>query len=236
MRSPEARGGGGVGVGSGYGVCEVGSKRSAELITGSAPALAAKARPFAFRLSRPRCLHILHYSEFEFGIASPPPAPAPPRPPPSPEQVRGHGGQGANHWPPFAVRPLSPGARGQGGWAWSVVRGVQLCPWAAGFGGRRPRPAPGLAPLPLLLRTGGCRPGAEAARVLGSQTWAAAPAICPGTGCNSPSFGRASSDRPSPPSSSHFHSRTRSCADSDWRSGVNQGRESLFRHIDCTTR
>jgi hypothetical protein len=39
------------------------------------------------------------------------------------------------------------------GWVWSG--GVQLGPWAAtGFGGRWPRPAPGLAPPPL-FRTGG---------------------------------------------------------------------------------
>jgi hypothetical protein len=61
------------------------------------------------------------------------------------------------------VRPLGPVRSWVG---LGVVRGVQLDPWAAGFGGRGPRPAPGLAPLPL-LRPGLCRPGAEAARVLG---------------------------------------------------------------------
>jgi hypothetical protein len=35
--------------------------------------------------------------------------------------------------------------------------------------------------------------------------------------------------------SSHFHNLARSCADSDWRSSVNQGRGSLFRHTGCTT-
>jgi hypothetical protein len=32
-----------------------------------------------------------------------------------------------------------------------------------------------------------------------------------------------------------FPACSRSCADSDWRSSVNQGRGSLFRHIGCTT-
>jgi hypothetical protein len=94
-------------------------------------------------------------------------------------------------------------------------------------------PAPGLAPLPL-LRTGGCRPGAEAARVPGSKAVAAAPSTSPGMGCNShPLAKRLQTGKG--PSSSHFSQSARSCADSDWRSSVNQGRGSLFRHTGCTT-
>jgi hypothetical protein len=46
----------------------------------------------------------------------------------------------------------------------------------------------------------------------------------------STSSGKASSDRHRPPLHAHFHSLTRSCADSDWRPSANQGRGSLFRH------
>jgi hypothetical protein len=70
-------------------------------------------------------------------------------------QLRDQGGQARKVYP--TGHPLGPG----GSWSGlGVVRGVQLGPWAAGFGGRLPRPAPGLAPLPL-PRTGGCRPVAE---------------------------------------------------------------------------
>jgi hypothetical protein len=58
---------------------------------------------------------------------------------------------------------------------------------------------------------------------------------CPGIGCNSPSFGKASSDRNKLPSYAHFHSLTRSCADSDWRSGAHQGHGPFFRHTGCAT-
>jgi hypothetical protein len=37
-------------------------------------------------------------------------------------------------------------------------------------------------------------------------------------------------DRQRVPSHAHFHNLPISCADSDWRSSVNQGRGSLFRH------
>jgi hypothetical protein len=48
-----------------------------------------------------------------------------------------------------------------------VARGVQLGPWAAGFGGRWPRPAPELAHLPSSPPPYRRRAaGAEAARVL----------------------------------------------------------------------
>jgi hypothetical protein len=65
-----------------------------------------------------------------------------------------------------------------------------------------------------------------------------APSTCPGTGCNSPSFGKAPSDRASLPSSSHFHSLTRcSCADSDWRSSANRksGPRIALPAPGCTT-
>jgi hypothetical protein len=55
------------------------------------------------------------------------------------------------------VRPLGPGRSWDG---LVVLQGAQLGPWAAGFGGGRPRPAPELAPLPL-LRTGGKRHGLD---------------------------------------------------------------------------
>jgi hypothetical protein len=117
--------------------------------------------------------------------------------------------QGPRYWPPFAPW-VQGGARA--GWVWSG--GPNLAPGPLGSVAG-PRPVPGLAPLPL-LRTGAWRPGAEAARVLGSQAVAAAPSTCPGTRCNRrASFGKAFSDRQRLPSHAHFHSLTRSCADSD---------------------
>jgi hypothetical protein len=97
------------------------------------------------------------------------------------------------------VRPLGPVRSWVG---LGVVRGVQLGPWPLGRWVGWPVTSTGdrhrgwlLHPSPV--RTGAWRPGAEAARVLGSQAWAAAPSTCPGTRCNSASFGRAPSDRPS---------------------------------------
>jgi hypothetical protein len=76
------------------------------------------------------------------------------------------------------VRPLGPVRSWVG---LGVVRGVQLGPWPLGARWVRwPVTSTGdrhrgwlLHPSPV--RTGAWRPGAEAARVLGSQAWAAAP-------------------------------------------------------------
>jgi hypothetical protein len=73
------------------------------------------------------------------------------------------------------VRPLGPVRCEELGWAgcwvWSGGRGVQLGRWVrwpvAGDGDPDRHRGWLLTPLPL-LRAGGCRPGAEAARVLGS--------------------------------------------------------------------
>jgi hypothetical protein len=101
------------------------------------------------------------------------------------------------------------GSRPRGRWVWWPPGG-SVAPTGTGAGSS--------APLPL-TRTGGCRPGAGAARVPGSssshrpQAVAAAPSpkykyyMCPGTGCNSPSFGNAPSDRQRLPSHAHFTTR-----------------------------
>jgi hypothetical protein len=77
---------------------------------------------------------------------------------------------------------------------------------------------------------------ADAARVLGSWASAAAPSTDFDNGaaprcwhCVNPYLRRS-------PSSSHFYNLARSCADSNWRSSLHQGRGSLFRHTGCTTR
>jgi hypothetical protein len=52
----------------------------------------------------------------------------------SSDQLRDQRGQGAKYWPPFAPwQPLGPVRSWVGLY---VVGGVQLGPWAAGFGGR----------------------------------------------------------------------------------------------------
>jgi hypothetical protein len=85
------------------------------------------------------------------------------------DQLRDQRDQRRLYWPPFVPWVQGGGARGgPGGPTWPLGR------WGRGPASRPPRPAPGLAPLPL-LRTGGCRPGAEAARVLGSWACVAAP-------------------------------------------------------------
>jgi hypothetical protein len=141
----------------------------------------------------------------------------------------------AKYWPPLG--PLLGPARGELGWAGCAPGGPNwpLCRWVrwpvsptgteAGFSAPRSS-----VPVPAAAR--GPEPGAEAARVTGSKAWSAAPSTCPGTGCNSPSFGKAPSDRTSLPSSSHFHSLTRcSCADSDWRCS-SANRKSGIRAAD----
>jgi hypothetical protein len=52
---------------------------------------------------------------------------------PSSCAIMGAKGRNTGYWPPFAPCPLGPGVSWDG---LGVVQGVQLCPWAAGFGGR----------------------------------------------------------------------------------------------------
>jgi hypothetical protein len=66
-----------------------------------------------------------------------------------------------------AFRPLSSDGLGGAGLGWVVWSGLGV--WAApGFGGRWPRPAPGLAPLLLLSAPAAGGRWNKAARVLGS--------------------------------------------------------------------
>jgi hypothetical protein len=134
--------------------------------------------------------------------------------------------------PPGSSEELSWAGCGPGGPTWPLGRWVRwpVTPTGTGAGSSAPPPY-----TERHFRTGGCRPGAEAARVLGSWACAAAPSTYPGMGRYAPSFGKASSDRRSLPSHAHFHNLARSCADSGWRSSANQGRGSLFRHTGCTT-
>jgi hypothetical protein len=153
------------------------------------------------------------------------------------DQLRDQRGQGPGGAVLATVRPLGPVSSEELGWAgcgpggptwplgrwvrWPVApdpdrhRGWVLCPSAVPAAGGR-----------------GLRPRVFSAHRPGPQLQA--PSACPGTGCNSASFGRAPSDRPSLPSSSHFYNLAR-CADSDLRSSANQGRGSPFRHTGCTT-
>jgi hypothetical protein len=129
-----------------------------------------------------------------------------------------------------------PGSSEELGWAWAGC-GPGDQTWPLGRWVRWPETPTGTgagSSVPPPYRTGGSRPGAESARVLGSYAVAAALSTCPGTGCNSPSIGKAFSDRQRLLSHAHFHSLARSCADSDWRSSANQGRGSLFRHPGTT--
>jgi hypothetical protein len=82
------------------------------------------------------------------------------------EQLRDQGGQGAKYWPPSAPRALGLARGGLGG----AECGPGGPTWSLGFRWVRwsvtPRPAPGLAPLPLFraggwqLAAGGVRPRA----------------------------------------------------------------------------
>jgi hypothetical protein len=129
------------------------------------------------------------------------------------------------------VRPLGPVQVGAVmGWVWSGGSNLAPGPLGPVVGDPDRHRAPGLAPRPL-LRTSSWRPGDEAARVLGS--WASAAALSTGFGNGAAPHALLAlriPDRRRSPSTSHFHNLARSCADSDWRSSVNQGRGSLFRH------
>jgi hypothetical protein len=151
-------------------------------------------------------------------------------------EPEGPGLRGGNtgHWPPFAaVRPPPPGpglgpvrswaGRWAVGWAWSGGSNAQqLGPWPLATGPLGSFPVSGVrwpvaptgtgagssAPPPCRRRLAaggrGLRPRVFPAHRPGA--WAAAPSTCPGTGCVSPSFGKASSDRRRFPLHAHFHS------------------------------
>jgi hypothetical protein len=135
--------------------------------------------------------------------------------------------------PPGSMGELGRAVCAPGGPTWALGR------WALGSvaGDPAPRRAPGLAHL-VLLRAGDCRPGAEAARVLGSWALATAPSAGFGNGISNGAAPHCRHcvypDRLKLPSSSHFYNLARSRADPDWRSSVNQCRGSPFRHTDCT--
>jgi hypothetical protein len=139
------------------------------------------------------------------------------------DQLRDQRSQRRRYWPPFAPWVHSEELRwagcGPGDPTWPLGRFVRwpLTPTGTGAGSSAAPPYP---------RTGGCRLGAAAARVLGSSAWPAAPSwqfTYPGMGMGryalrvtryAPSFGKASSDRTSPqPSFSKpfLHLLARSC-------------------------
>jgi hypothetical protein len=141
-------------------------------------------------------------------------------------------GQRRRHWQPFVPRTPSGAAVG---WAWPG--GGNLAPGPLGSVAGDPDRHRGWILCPSLLRTCGCRPGAEAARVPGSQACAAAPSTSPDMRCNSrPLAKRLQTGTGFLHMPSHFHKPGQILCDSDWRSSVNQGRGSLFQHTGCTTR
>jgi hypothetical protein len=126
------------------------------------------------------------------------------------------------------------------GWVWSRgvgpwplgrwVRWPPVTPTGTGAGSSAPPPPP----YRRLPASGGWGCGRACSRLIGLGR---SSKHMPRHGLNSPSFGKAPSDRPKLPSHAHFHNLARSCADSDWRSGVNEGRGSPFRHTPgCTAR
>jgi hypothetical protein len=123
------------------------------------------------------------------------------------------------------VLPLGPGGSWDG---LGVLRGVQLGPWAAGFGGLLPQPAPGLAPLPpppYRPRPRGLRPRVfPAHRPVPQMGWR-------------PIVGIAYIHRPAQaPFTCPFSQSGRTlCRFRLALQRKNQGRGSPFRHTGCTT-
>jgi hypothetical protein len=142
------------------------------------------------------------------------------------------------HRPPGTLWVLQGGAGLGGLWAGCGPRGPQLGPWVAGFGGRgrwpgRPRGwllCPSSSSVPAAAGRG-LRPRVFSAHGPGPQLQVHAPAWA----VTARPLAKRLQTGPAFLLQATFTMLPDLVPISDWRSSVNQGRGSLFRHTGCTT-